>query len=452
MDWHFVVRAGASSPPDTPSGAKRIEFYIGAEIPAGTPSSQVVARNVIATLRSSGYTPSQEAVELFRFAVAAYIADQRVSRKVYDGWTRPMALHVPVSNIELWQQSAPAVSKFLRFLTGDAWSIYPYASEAAQVSDQSDTSNHINEESRTEDRPVGVCLLSGGLDSFIGSVEALASGGTWVLVSHRAKGSASHQSPAQERLKKALRKEFGESRIIPLVFDVTRLKMPTGQKAEGSQRSRSAVFLTLGTLAASGIHLTGDPVPMWIPENGFVSLNVPLTSARLGSHSTRTTHPHTLALYTNVLQMLGIKVTVQNPFAFKTKGEMLADSPASDFVKNYAGETVSCSNAGNTYRFSKGTKTHCGYCIPCIVRRAAMNVVGLDDAEPYGIDLIHDLPTYGSLASNNLKAIGMAVARLKDSAPGIEVLKSGPLPDREDDYVEVYQRGLDEISSLLGLI
>jgi hypothetical protein len=55
---------------------------------------------------------------------------------------------------------------------------------------------------------------------------------------------------------------------------------------ETSTRTRSFLFLAFGLAIAS---IEGSS--LWIPENGFASLNLPLTADQRGSLSTRTTHP-----------------------------------------------------------------------------------------------------------------------------------------------------------------
>ena len=67
----------------------------------------------------------------------------------------------------------------------------------------------------------------------------------------------------------------------------------------------------------------GDVVELLIPENGFISLNIPLTPLRLGSLSTRTTHPLFIQQMQDILDALDFRVRLSNPYQFKTKGEML---------------------------------------------------------------------------------------------------------------------------------
>lgn len=80
--------------------------------------------------------------------------------------------------------------------------------------------------------------------------------------------------------------------------------------SETTTRGRSVLFLALGVAVASGL----GPARLLVPENGFISLNVPLTPPRSGSFSTRTTHPHLIALLRDLLNEL------QLPVALSQKG------------------------------------------------------------------------------------------------------------------------------------
>jgi hypothetical protein len=62
---------------------------------------------------------------------------------------------------------------------------------------------------------------------------------------------------------------------------------------ERSQRARSIIFFAYGVLAATALkrYHDGQPVTLYVCENGFIAINPSLTTARLGSLSTRTTHP-----------------------------------------------------------------------------------------------------------------------------------------------------------------
>ncbi|MGK4455562.1 hypothetical protein ACSLVO_27825, partial [Klebsiella pneumoniae] len=81
------------------------------------------------------------------------------------------------------------------------------------------------------------------------------------------------------------------------------------QPYEGSTRARSILFFGYGVLAASAAGL--DEV--LVPENALIAINPPFTRRRMGSLSTRTTHPHFITLLNALWADAGIPVTLRNP-------------------------------------------------------------------------------------------------------------------------------------------
>ena len=61
-----------------------------------------------------------------------------------------------------------------------------------------------------------------------------------------------------------------------------------------------------------------------MPENGYIALNIPLTPSRVGTCSTRTTHPYFLHTVRELTGLLGMTNPIENPLAGRTKGEVLA--------------------------------------------------------------------------------------------------------------------------------
>ena len=72
--------------------------------------------------------------------------------------------------------------------------------------------------------------------------------------------------------------------------------------SENTSRGRSLLFLC-AALSIAGI--LGRNVPVYIPENGFIGLNIPLTGGRKGTCSTRTTHPYFLRQFNDVFKQVG---------------------------------------------------------------------------------------------------------------------------------------------------
>ena len=129
----------------------------------------------------------------------------------------------------------------------------------------------------------------------------------------------------------------------------------------------------------------GDDVPLWIPENGFASLNPPLGAERRGSLSTRTTHPAFLEGLSAILEEVDAQSTIVNPFAGQTKGELFAEI-AEQFGQGEASRflslTHSCGLTGQrTFRVSVGTQ--CGVCFGCVVRKASFRASGIRDDSDY---------------------------------------------------------------------
>lgn len=158
--------------------------------------------------------------------------------------------------------------------------------------------NLIEEEDELQLAPFNsVCLFSGGLDSFVGAIDLLDAGQKPLFVSHYWDISTSSQKLCAERIASV----YGDMEIRHVRAHVGFPNdLVIGSEAEKTTRGRSFLFLALAALAASGMT---DP-DIYIPENGLISLNVPLDPLRLGAWSTRTTHPFYLAKWQELLSGL----------------------------------------------------------------------------------------------------------------------------------------------------
>lgn len=148
-----------------------------------------------------------------------------------------------------------------------------------------------------------------------------------------------------------------------------------------------------------------------MPENGLIALNVPLDSTRVGSHSTKTTHPFYLKLWNEISQdMFGISIT--NPYWNKTKGEMAAECLNKDILKVAMGESFSCSSVNNA-SIRGGHSQHCGHCLPCIIRRAAMyHAFGAYDPSEYLYSEIKNIENNRELVGEQLRSFQYAIRKV----------------------------------------
>jgi 7-cyano-7-deazaguanine synthase in queuosine biosynthesis len=411
-------------------GNKRLEHGIGSTLDA---------------IRDQGIHPSEAGLDLLVLASLVYCADTRINREseAQDGWTREIDVYLPVHDHVRWNDLSTKISALLEFLTGDKWRFY-FRARPKQFSTLCERPTQ-----QTLELPTSVCLFSGGLDSFIGAIDLLEQGQKPLFVSHAWVANASdHQKLCVD----ALDRQYGApiQRIRAHVGFHKNLITRVG--AESTERSRSFLFFSLAALAASGLKKTDATI--YVPENGLISLNVPLDPLRLGSLSTRTTHPHYMSGFDSLLQGLGIPAHVKNPYFAMTKGKMVAGCRNQVFLGKNIIRTMSCSSP-NKARWKKLPPGHCGYCLPCIIRRAS-----LLDWKPKDPTVYHEknlkARTFDSSKAegDNLRSFQLAIKRLGNDIQKAQLFihKSGPLPQKStelDAYARVYLDGMQEVGRLL---
>ena len=95
---------------------------------------------------------------------------------------------------------------------------------------------------------------------------------------------------------------------------------------------------------------------------------------------------------------------------------------------------------------------HCGYCVPCLIRRASMAAAGLADAPP-DIDVLTSPPNISSDKGEDLRAFLMALERFAEAPPHeslFRALATGWLPPEDaGEYAAVYSRGMEELGRFL---
>ena len=141
------------------------------------------------------------------------------------------------------------------------------------------------------------------------------------------------------------------------------------------------LFLALAALIA---RRNGVEDLVVIAENGQNAIHLPLTTARIGGFSTHTAHPEFVRMMGKLLSaLLDYPINIETPFLYMTKAEVVAATIERhrEVVEN----TVSCWKTSRVV----GDKSHCGYCVPCLSRRVALETHGLDLPE-YQRDLMRE--------------------------------------------------------------
>lgn len=404
----------------------------------------------LSELTRLGVFPTEVGVDLLVLAAHVHAADTRIarSRESQDGWTREIRLVVPVADPARWNAVAPVFTRMLNFLTGDHWSL-GFRSRPLRLA------RIAHERRPTLLAPTfdDLALFSGGLDSLIGAIDALEAGRTPLLVSHAGEGATSE---AQTTLFDALTAQYrGRG------FDRLRLWMAfpeglvEGSSGESTTRGRSFLFFALGVFAGTGLN---QPFTLKCPENGLIAINVPLDPLRLGALSTRTTHPFYIARWNQALVSLGIQGRIENPYWHRTKGEMVRDCVNGGLLRRLAPTSLSCASPSKGRWRGVGTQ-HCGYCLPCLIRRAALVTGFAPDPDPtiYTLNELAARPLNTREAEGvQIRSFQLAVDRLR-ARPALASLlihKPGPLldetPARQAALADVYCRGMEELGTVLA--
>lgn len=405
---------------------------------------------------------SSSAFEFYIFGVIIYNIDRLIPRKQLslDGWSREISFDFEVGNVPLWNSQQRDICKMLNFLTGDIWS----------VSFKKKTKNNYyipnTSIKSTSFSPEKVCLFSGGLDSLIGGYELLENKKKTLLVSHYDMSMSGHKE--QGDIKGELVKRYTEHIDFESTTNQVSAKKGTnGRKLEATFRSRSILFISLAGYLA---HNLTPNESFYIPENGTISLNIPLSPSRRSSCSTKTTHPYVIFMINKIFIGLGISTQVENPFEFKTKGEMLFPYSSDNFFKNLVELSNSCGKGGHKrfwykYWMQRNNNTtlttsphHCGKCMPCIYRRAAINKVKWDNELLYG-DNIFDKPNWIWATSNkknkrmkDVKTFLHFLSKKKNKEEiKKELLINGSLPlEKLDKYADVVVRTIVELETWIN--
>jgi 7-cyano-7-deazaguanine synthase in queuosine biosynthesis len=378
-------------------------------------------------------------VDFARLAVLAFLADRSTPRQQGHGvrWDRDLELTVPVSQPSLWNEAADELAALLHLLSGDRW----------QLAFERERPRRRGKVAEVAPASI-VCLFSGGADSLAGALAAHAHDGSVpVFVSH---WDANTTSAVQTRLVDELAQLWGATPDHHRLL-VRRRTLQVGSEQsfrdEKSRRTRSLLFLALG-LAVAAVR----DAPLWMSENGFTSINPPLSPERRGSLTTRTTHPGFLDGLVDVLVRLGLKADLHKPFEQLTKGEVLARvaGHVSDDADRLFSMTHSCGKTPWFKGFSQGAQ--CGLCYGCLVRRGSFIASGLADSTPYIEQVLRgDRRRPDFVTPTRSKTVEAARYRLRRGYSAGDILALG-LPPRisVDDALALVNRGLDELRPVLN--
>jgi 7-cyano-7-deazaguanine synthase in queuosine biosynthesis len=402
--------------------------------------------------------------DLLRIGQAAFLADRAFRRGKHLGQrTRRLRVIVPVEDPKCCTGAVAQINQLATFVSNDEWEfefvkLHQAKSRAVRYDLAPNTC---------------ISLFSGGLDSLCGAAAALKRGDCPIFVTH--------SPPANERVSGAvsrLTKELGLSvpshQVVGFHFQASDRARDGRRRLfpERSRRTRPMFYLCL----AGAVALECGVSRIYLNENGVLAINLPLNFNFHGSQISRHAHPETLRRFKSLLLKFwdGKEApSVINPFINQTKGEQLSIlGPASSL----AAETISCEYAGHQIarmigwlkenNHSYQNVRECGLCLPCLVRRIAMNFAGLADGRHhYAFDVSRalrtpgrykDHPLFSFLETSPRDLLGFT-QRIQRTTPSEFVLGYAihlsllNEPDKTSNRAtfELYQRFAEQTNSLL---
>lgn len=361
---------------------------------------------------------SQEVLDFFFLSATVYGIDRFILRRPnsVDGWSRELRVNFPAIKLQKWKAARSEVDALLSFLTGDYWEVDFYKSDFTLPSFQLDF--------QSDKQFSQVNLFSGGLDSLIGAIDYLQSNPkkNVLFVSHYDSQMHGPKSDQQDLIKKIDDNYSNQFHHIPSIR--VSLENSTLLK-ETTFRSRSILFIGIALVAAKA-----KDIPIIVPENGTVSLNFPLSPSRRSACSTRTTHPTMMSLTRVLWDKLMIKTSLNNPYEFFTKGEMVANCKNKKLLQEVVKNSNSCGKRGHRSHWTDNREaTHCGVCMPCVYRQASLQK-------------IKDDTSYGT----NLKSLSLTTQKGQDIGACLQYLNT-PLSKKEAKQ-ELLINGLKDFSRI----
>ncbi|MFX0198512.1 MAG: hypothetical protein ACFFCW_20525 [Candidatus Hodarchaeota archaeon] len=322
--------------------------------------------------------------DLLEIATYVYVGDQIVSRggeRRFDygkKWHRCLNFKIPVRENEIWSdpEIRGLLEEALSFVSGDTYTFdfVPQSKDAFP--------GFLNFRTEIEPRYEynQVLLFSGGLDSFTGAIEEiLGNKNCPVLVSHQ----SNYKLVSLQRKLHEYLLSLCESGPEPLHVPVM-INKEKRLTRETSQRTRSFLYASLGTIVASIFGL--NCVRFY--ENGVISCNLSFDGQTPQARSTRVTHPKFLSLLSRVVSaVLDHDFYFENPYFSKTRTGVCLRLKELHHERQISA-TRSCAKAVYVK-----PETHCGTCFQCIGRRFATLASKCQDYDPqllYALNIFTD--------------------------------------------------------------
>lgn len=317
---------------------------------------------------------SDQGKDLVEVSRVVHEVDRSMPRRITTERTQKLSVAIAVREPEVWTAKAKEHLAQLLYVQGGAEWEFTFTKRKKTTTGLDELyagqlGKRILIEPGTKN---AVILFSGGLDSTSGLAALQPDRKRCVLV-----GAFSRNLGNQQ----AIAKTLGYPDLIQIQGVWNRAG--GGAKVGGQFQHRSFYYLSLGAAFADALRVE----TLYQFENGPLALAVPPAPLyRMTRHAHPTVHREAEALVAEVLRH---SVTILNPFLGKTKRQavsVLLHAVPKKTLRKLLVRTETCWNIRATSVVGAGpkdSKTPCGTCIPCIVRRTALGV----GEKGYAVDL-----------------------------------------------------------------
>ena len=372
-------------------------------------------------------------LDFLRFATANYCADKLVLRRSgHDRWTREILVGAPVTDVKSWRNAAPLFEEALRFLSQDDWKFEFRADDSKVEEGAADNFDAVclfpADWTRLSALSISSNLTRTCASSWsaitthlqpnhcrriyptaFSSIMAIVDYLLWCWRDRRIAPTRGSRCRPRKRCRRELGRSSSSPRVSPppqlaaRTFRYTFLRTASSRRTSLLAKIGSEVAVRAQRIPASSHH--------WL--------------ARCAPSASRT------------------------PFEIRTSTRRRGrcwTSARTSLLRAIEYDSASC--APDQRRYEASSELNCGYCYPCIIRRASFHAVNRDKASRYRHDVCRDIdlvrkPKPGADARSVLQSLSIEQG-------GLAVLRPGSLPDAidVDALNEMYERGRDEFRAL----
>lgn len=299
-------------------------------------------------------------------AIAVYTAD-RFSLRPRDEKVA-IRLVIPVRHPEIIGSAklVHLLTRAIEWYTGDHW-CFEFTLRTG-LGRETEVQSPLFQQKQPHDE---IALWSGGLDSLGGLFDRLATApeNTFVLVGVGDNPIVEH---LQREILSQVRRDYSNLSRVQVTW---KAQDHENLSRNSSARARGFAFLLLGAVTAL---VEGQQV-LHVYENGIGALNLPFRASEVGLAHSRAVHPLSVVRMERLVsEWIGETFRIENPYFFMTKAETVKKI-ASSHLRDLIWQTRSC----DSVRREPGKSIQCGSCSSCLLRRAALAALKVEDKTPY---------------------------------------------------------------------